>query len=292
MKRVMSMVLVFCMVIGWGIAYGKDGTILRGNKELEQFIKETEIEVTNSFKNSKEFESMVKEYGQDAGVELINEIVQGKVEIYLNNLNKANVNSYQYSVSLPVPLIKQRNGHYCGPATVLQTLYGLQKAKELSAPMPSGTTDVDKQVTLGKNMGTDTSGTIVYRMRNELNKYVDSSKYVYARGEYMSSSNFVTAVNNSLKKKRPVILHAKTEYLPYYKGRESRHYISLDTYTLDADVEPTSTKDFGTNSIRSRTVRLVDPNWRSAYRGFFTVPIEAAHNCVKPSRRYVIYGTN
>ena len=34
----MSMVLVFCMVMGWGIAYGKDSTILRDNKELEQFI--------------------------------------------------------------------------------------------------------------------------------------------------------------------------------------------------------------------------------------------------------------
>lgn len=271
-------------------AYGEDGQVRTEEQQLCQVIEEIEREVRESFKGSKEFRMMVKEYGQQAGEELIDEIVSGRVEIYLNDTYKVKINSfYNYSVSVPVPVKAQINSYYCGPATVLQTLYGLQTAGSLSSPMPSGS-DTQKQQTLGSNMGTNTSGTYVYRVRNELNKYVRSSKYVYALGS-MSFSTFANVVENSLRKNRPVVLHARTEYLPYYNGRASGHYISLDTYSETNMIQPYSIKGISSSYIH-RTARLVDCNFNSTYRGFFTVPFTAVHNAVRYHSRYVIYGAN
>lgn len=84
--------------------------------------------------------------------------------------------------------------------------------------------------------------------------------------------DFQSLIWNSLIHNRPVLLHARTEYLPYYKGHSSRHYLSLDWYGK----EP-------------QKVRIKDCNYNPDYNGDHIVPVTKAYECVHEiADRYVI----
>jgi len=65
MKKIISITLVMFMVLNLTItyAYGEDGQVRTEEQQLCQVIEEIEREVRESFKGSKEFRMMVKEYG-------------------------------------------------------------------------------------------------------------------------------------------------------------------------------------------------------------------------------------
>lgn len=69
------------------------------------------------------------------------------------------------------------------------------------------------------------------------------------------------------------ILHAKTQYLPYYDGHDSGHYIAV------SEVDKT-------NGI----VRLSDCNCNNDYYGVHVVSVGAAYEAIfQKSQRYLIY---
>lgn len=119
------------------------------------------------------------------------------------------------------PMFPQRDGVHCGPASALTAIYGMGKESQVS-----GSTYNAKQLTLGVNMGTDSTGTDVYRMRNELNKYaVNGMSYTYY--ENPSKDTLMWGMIGGAITDNAAILHARTGGFDYYKGYDIGHYVTV-----------------------------------------------------------------
>lgn len=263
MKKILSL---FLMVVIMG------SSVMNVCAEVsEEAITREKIEkkVRGIYKNDFEFKREVEDLGEDSGEEMIQQII--KAEFKKNTeiqIRGGNFNGSE--IYCEVPIIKQINGYYCGPATTLQTLYGIGVESQVS-----GNTDSIKQNTLGSNMKTQKGeGTLVYRLKNELNKYVSDNKYIYRSGESLTINEFSDAICGSLGPDRPVVLHSHTKYFKYYKGKNFGHYVNLD-YMM----------------VEQREVRIADPHYSSKYRGYHDVSLQEAYDSIsKPVKtRYVIY---
>ncbi|MBQ8519620.1 MAG: C39 family peptidase [Agathobacter sp.] len=139
----------------------------------------------------------------------------------------------------------------------------------------AGDTDEKKIETLEVECGTNSvDGTYVYQMVNALNKYnIYGRVYQSKLGSSFSSIySFKDCIATSLTCGKPVVLHARTQYLDYYNGKSYGHYLSLDVYDRRTD-----------------DVRIVDCNYMEEYYGIHTVSVEEAYNCISASGRYLIY---
>ncbi|GAV25597.1 hypothetical protein ciss_15300 [Carboxydothermus islandicus] len=227
-------------------------------------------EITEMYKNDEQFNMMVSEYGQKAGNELIERLVNSRIESEELSYNRS-ISAYGQYYSIyycSVPLKQQINSYYCGPATALQTLYGLGLQGSVS-----GTTDAQKQTTLATAMGTNSQdGTYVYKLTQVLNSYISTKKYSYVLGSSSSYTTFENDIIHSLFNDRPVILHARTEYLSYYGGHKSGHYISLDAWDARYD-----------------SAELKDCNYDNKYFGTHSVPGNEVKAAVSDVNRYYIF---
>ena len=137
-------------------------------------------------------------------------------------------------------------------------------------------TDSAKIATLDAEYNVDSQGSMyVYQVRDALNKYnTGNQTYIYKQGSSMTLTGFEEAIANSLTYCKPVVLHARTEYLSYYGGKKSGHYISVDYINRTTD-----------------KVRLVDCNYNASYYGVHSnVSLSEAYNCISAvSGRYLIY---
>lgn len=167
-----------------------------------------------------------------------------------------------------VPLIQQTNYYNCGPTTALQVLYSMGCQNQVA-----GQTDSDKINQLGQESGTNSQdGTIVYRLTNTLNKYTTRADYRYILGSGMTKEDFQKKVETSLFYNVAPILHARTEYLGYYNGHRSGHYIAV------CEVDNSTGK-----------IRVQDCNINNKYFGQHTVLIEDAFEAINvESNRYLI----
>lgn len=178
-----------------------------------------------------------------------------------------------------VPLIMQKETYYCGATSALQAIYGFGKED-----MVAGSTKDDKQDTLATNMEMTTAGALVYKIANELNRYIDDNNYSYINGTNIGSlDNFKSLVSNSLFNDRPVILHALTDSLDYYEGNRYRHYIVVDTYY--ATEMASGPEGF---------MRLRDCNYISDYYGTHQVDAAQVYGSINRldennNPRYLIY---
>ncbi len=159
-------------------------------------------------------------------------------------------------------------------------LNSLSKAGQIS-----GSTNKEKQATIWQNVKTEDGGSAyVYKIVNYLNKFVSSDQYSYKDGAAFSDKiDFYKSLEHSVDSSRAPILHARTEYLSYYNGKSSRHYIAIDGYQLDISYG-TTTRD---------SVFLSDCNWTDAYRGYFQVSYDEVYDCLMPNtssvQRYLIF---
>lgn len=165
-----------------------------------------------------------------------------------------------------VPNIKQAETYFCGPASVLQALYGFNAGNRV----PGNNYD-EKQYYLANNMSTNpTDGTYVYKMVDELNKY-SSRKYVYVNAGSLSETQILDYITTSLINDRPAILHAQTKGLKYYNGKSLGHYITA----------------FGTDRY-NKQVALSDCHYNDLYFGVHVVSLSEVKAAL-PSGRYLIY---
>lgn len=137
----------------------------------------------------------------------------------------------------------------------------------------NGSTNAAKIATLDNEF--DKQGhLVVYQARDTLNKYYHGSgTYIFVQGKNLNESTFEDYVAKSLTNCKPVILHARTQYINYYGGHASGHYLSLDYINRSTD-----------------TVRIVDCNNNDAYYGIHNVTLSEAFNSInKESERYLIY---
>jgi hypothetical protein len=169
-----------------------------------------------------------------------------------------------------VKLIQQTNSDNCGPTSALQVLYGMGCQN-----LVSGTTDAEKISQLESESGTDGSGTMVYRLTNCLNRYTTNFDYQYQIGKTMTIAQFQSKVETSLYYDTAPILHARTEYLWYYGGHPSGHYIAVSA--LDRT---------------DNTIQLQDCNYHDEYFGTYEVEISEAYDSISKyteNDRYLIY---
>lgn len=171
------------------------------------------------------------------------------------------------NLSANVPLIKQTTTYNCGPTAALQVLYAIGDQGEVP-----GQTDAKKIDQLMSDSGTDEDGTIVYKLTNTLNKYTRFADYAYFLGSSMTEEQFQARVESSLLYDVAPIVHARTEYLSYYKGHESGHYIAI------REVDKTN-----------KEIRLMDCNWNDKYFGDHMVPVTEVYKSIsEKSSRYLI----
>ena len=162
-------------------------------------------------------------------------------------------------------LIQQDGNTYCGPANVLMAIKGW------GGTVPGSTTDA-QQAYLAGIMGTDSTGTYVYRVRDCLNSYLSYMTYSYYQGAELSTLQFRSYIYNSLAHDRAPLLHARTKYLSYYNGHSTGHYITIGSYD-------SSTME----------VTLYDSHPNDLYYGIHTVSyLEAYDSIASESGRYLI----
>lgn len=140
---------------------------------------------------------------------------------------------------LDVPLYKQENGYYCGPA-VLQMILAY-KGQSYS------------QDTLASYAGTN-DGTYVYRMRNTLNQIL-GDVYVYVN---ISDQMFKDGLYYSIDNDYPVVCHVMTGALEVYRRKNVNvsHYVVATGYV------------YGFSGNQSgEFVYYNDPHYKSAFFG-------------------------
>lgn len=242
-------------------------------EEIIDYIKNHDVDVNtlrdalidrelSSYQDDKEFS---KHYAENptSAMEMIQGIVDNQLALIHEETGVIPKVGNSTNAWIDPVLIKQKNNYYCGPCSALQaiTAYGGYVA---------GNTNNEKQDTLANAMGTSsTVGTLVYKVRNVLNTYI--SGYSYKRGSAMSNYTFRQTVLNSLVNNKAPILHARTQYLNYYGGHASGHYICVTAI----------------NNITNK-IRLSDCNRNPAYYGTRSIPTSEAKASVSAAERYLI----
>lgn len=282
-KNDITKILIICIVVFLSMkitvmANGKQQTEQGGADSTKEDIRKVLLE---EYADDVEFQHY-SEMDPEGAETYINELV----EDLFNRMSDCGV-SVQSSggkgteAYYTVPVKKQTKSNNCSAATILQTLYGLNKQNSVI-----GSTDSAKQDTIFNNYTTNKSApgardpkstrdTLApYEIANYLNRFVSSYKYKFTecKDGQDDKSKFKSIIWNSLIHNRPVILHARTEAFDYYGGHASGHYLSLDWYGKDVD-----------------NVRIKDCNYNSQYGGSWIVTVKEAYNSVKKGR-YVIAG--
>lgn len=221
--------------------------------------------IHEKYRNDLQFKMMQEEYGEDYADAFLVDVEKAYEDIAQMKSARGGGGNTCYQ---RVTNIQQTKNYNCGTTTVLQTLYGLGTQKRVS-----GNTNKDRIETLDKEYNVDSQGSLmVYQARDALNKYSNQS-YIYELGSSLTKIGFEDRIAASLTAGKPVVLHARTEKITYYKGHASGHYISLDYVDRLHSV-----------------VRLVDCNNNSDYYGVHpNVPVADAYNAVAVSGRYLIY---
>lgn len=161
---------------------------------------------------------------------------------------------------LSVPIKKQINDYYCGPASVRMVLlyHGIDQSQSYIA---------------GK-IGTQPAGSDVLPMRTYLNSQVGSGTYTYVN---VTELNFADGLTYSIDKGKPLICMVQTSKLPYYNGHRSVHFLVAKGYDWSMA---------GSDSYS--TVTLNDPNNNSAYYGKRTCTWSEMNQALKATNGWYI----
>lgn len=126
-----------------------------------------------------------------------------------------------FTAQLNVPTFKQEENYYCGYASVKEVLQHI-----------NGTSK--SQSTYASEMGTSGSSAVVYKIKNLLNNYISSPKYTYSLGRNYTLDTFKSLVENNIANNRPIIMHAKANYLTLYQNAsfDIWHYYVIDGHTI------------------------------------------------------------
>lgn len=161
--------------------------------------------------------------------EYLNELVESyaRVKAVVDSNCKTRSGICWMDRTLNVNTYQQENGYYCGPANIKQVVQYINGSSA-------------SQATYASRMGTNSSvGTLVYKMRDELNYRQSYNHYVYQQMNSGSYDTFMTIVqgnifygNDTEVKGKPVILHAKTASLYQYNGTNLGHYLTVNGYDM------------------------------------------------------------
>ena len=220
--------------------------------------------IRDAYSNSEQFQAHLRDDPAGA-MQTLNHVIDRLLTPSASPMQTTPEDDYAW---VDTVLVKQLNSISCGPACGYMAIYGAGEASSIP-----GSSTTAKLQNLASEMGTASGvGTYVYRVANTLNDYISTYQYDYFSGDVLSESNFRLYAYNSLAHDRAPILHARTEYLSYYNGHATGHYITVADFDYD-----------------TMTMELYDPNNNSRYYGIHTVDWQEAYDCFTiPSGRYVI----
>ncbi|MGN0181718.1 MAG: C39 family peptidase [Candidatus Ornithomonoglobus sp.] len=159
-----------------------------------------------------------------------------------------------YRSRYTVPVIMQSKTWYCGPASVLQALYG------------NGDT-TDTQDNIAAALGTTSGGTYITSISAYMRqKHPASSGYEYKAKAFTcyTYQNAIELVKKSLQQNAvPIIRVGDTSVLGYYNGQSYTHYMCIS--------------EVNTNN---NTVTLVDPHFNATYRGTHVISMSEFEDLV------------
>ncbi len=166
---------------------------------------------------------------------------------------------------------EQETSYWCGPATIKQAVHWINGSSA-------------SQQTYATRMGTNSSsGTYVYKMRNEMNYRQSEHSYVYTDVSTLDNEwDLWTIVTQDVWEDRvPVIIHALTDVLYMYNGRNLGHYITITGYYDDYLSAEFNYFEY---------VDTYNANYgRGNVMGFHTVGFYELYNSLHDSGRYVIW---
>lgn len=225
--KILSIALAsIIMISGSGTVFAntndsKNNATNTGNNLLKENLRES---ILAEYEPLDEYQKQFRDDPEGAS-DMIDKIVDFKMK----QMNRIDTRSGQGTISLIYyPEFKQKYYYYCGPASVLTAIYGMNAESQVS-----GTSYNDKQTTLARAMNTDNDKfTYVYRVTNELNKY-SSELYEYHHEPTKSQMHHI--IDGSLLSDNAPILHAETQYLNYYNGYSTGHYITVVYYNMAMD---------------------------------------------------------
>lgn len=273
-KKSIALVLVATIILTFissAFAYSADDTnkpIISASEtvlELPSALSTySEDNLRESYWNSEEFQM---HYAQDPEGAIAN-LNHASAFNLGDSLSSAYVTNDEVA-SVEAELVQQLNSYSCGPASAYMAIDGWGETGSIY-----GSSTEEKLRELASEMGTDRSGTYVYRVTNGLNLYTTDYDYSYYLGQTMTEQEFRIYTFNSLSYGRAPLLHARTALLSYYNGHNSGHYITVTEF------------DYGTEQVR-----LHDPNYNDAYYGIHYVPYTEAYDSinVESNRYYICY---
>lgn len=167
-------------------------------------------------------------------------------------------------VLLEIPLYQQEKTYYCGPATIQMVLDYFNITKS--------------QNEIAEVVHTDSTGTMVYRMRDGLNE-LGFVKYEYvATDEIAFGTGLMYSINNNV----PVICHVKTGTLPNYAdGKDTGHYVVADGYMWAQ----------GSSAGGTSLVYYNDPHYNDKYFGSYSCGWEVMEGAIERNAGYYIMST-
>lgn len=171
-----------------------------------------------------------------------------------------------YTSEYSFPVVKQMNGHFCGPASTLMALIGSGASKYYYTNNQS--TLNAWQNDLSNELKTNLEGTVIANITDVMNDNIPSvNSYTY-KSKVFTRLNYSQAlgyINNCLYYDAvPIIRVSKTELLKYYNGCHFSHYMVINYVDFNAE-----------------TVMLYDPNNDSRFYGNHTVSFDEFENLVK-----------
>lgn len=196
----------------------------------EEGFNKVKKQVLDEYMELKEFREDLK-LNPESAMEMIEIIARNRYNYYDYVVSGSKYSKELKAGNNRVKMFKQINDYYCGPASLLTSLYYSNDQGKVAGDNPSS-----KQETLGEEMETsESSGTMVYRMRDAFNKYTDSKWTYMTKPTYKDLHNFIL---ESLSRGHAPVVHALMEKLPYYNYEKSGgHYITIIYYN---DQVPTS----------------------------------------------------
>ena len=153
---------------------------------------------------------------------------QAKAWARLTQANSARI-TYPVYTELSMAWFKQKNGHYCGPATVKQVLHYLNGVS---------LTQDDYAIALG----TTTAGTDMTRIPAVLNANLNGIEYKYA--DIGNAATWLTMVRTGLYNNKPAILDINTNENDDFTYSSSGHFVNISGYDgVKAEVRITDPND-------------------------------------------------
>jgi hypothetical protein len=150
--------------------------------------------------------------------------------------------------------------YYCGPASTIQALIGNGKLANNAYNKSEANVRA-----VGTSLGTNSSGTLLYRITNYMNSYgYGGNSYESLMFTPYNYTSALSYVRYSLANNGAVIMRVPdTRVLGYYNGNNYSHYMTI----------------VQVNEISS-TMVVVDPHYDSAYAGQHTITFAEFYNCV------------